>query len=56
MKYKVVLRAIPEFGNKSHIFVIAKKSWLGFYFDTNEYYFDMSSAEKKCEELNNNNI
>jgi len=31
MKYKVVKRKAAEFGKKAHVFVIAKKTWLGFY-------------------------
>ena len=54
LKYKVVLRTTSEFGNNGHIFVIAKKSWFGFYFDTDQYFFDMASAQKRCAELNNN--
>lgn len=52
MKYKVVKRMVGEFGRKSHIFVIAKKTWLGVYWDTNSYYFKEESAQKQCDDLN----
>lgn len=52
MKYKVVKRMAAEFGRKAHVFVIAKKTWLGFYWDTDDYYFKEETAQKRCDELN----
>ena len=52
MKYKVIKRMAAEFGNKAHVFVIAKKTCLGFYWDTDEYYFDEYSAQNRCNKLN----
>jgi hypothetical protein len=51
-KYRVVKRFASEFGLKAHVFVIEKRTWLGFYWDTDEYYFNKESAEKRCDELN----
>lgn len=52
MKYKVVTRKMSEFGNKARVFVISKKTWLGFYWDTNSYYLSKEKAQKRCDELN----
>jgi len=51
-KYKISERMVGQFGTKSSIFVISKKGWFGFYYDTHEYYFKKESAEKRCLELN----
>lgn len=52
MKYRIVKRIFPQYGNKCYVFVISKKTWLGFYIDTNEYYFWEDSAQRRCDYLN----
>lgn len=51
-QYKVVKRIAAQFGRQAYVFVIAKKTWLGFYWDTDEYYFTEESAQKRCNKLN----
>ena len=52
LKYKVVKRNAEEFGLKSHVFVIVKRTWIGSYWDTDEYYFKEKSANDRCMILN----
>lgn len=51
-KYRVIKRSASEFGNKAHCFVIQKKTWLGFYWDTNKYFLKEYEAENHCRKLN----
>lgn len=51
-KYRVVKRMAAEFGRKSHVFVIEKRTLMGFYWDTDKCYFNEESAQKRCDELN----
>lgn len=52
MKYRVETRNAAEFSGNRYAYVIAKKTWLGFYWDTDEYFFDYKSAQERCNELN----
>ena len=54
LKFKVTKRSASEFGAKAHCFVIARKTWLGFYWDTDSYFFTYESAQTFCDTLNNN--
>ena len=51
-KYRIVKRMASEFGRKAHVFVIEKRTWLGFYWDTDDYYFNEDNAQKQCNILN----
>jgi len=51
-KYRVIKRKCSEFGSKCLVFVIEKKTWIGFYWDTDEYYLSEPTAQQRCDELN----
>ena len=51
-RYKVKTRKASEFGNKHKVFVIAKRTWFGFYWDTESYFSDFDKAQKCVDELN----
>ncbi|MFW6246766.1 MAG: hypothetical protein ACOC22_01125 [bacterium] len=51
-KYKVVERPCAEFGAKCRVYVIAKLTWLGFYWDTDDYFHTEDGAELCCKVLN----
>lgn len=47
-KYRTIRRSILNF----NYFVIQKKTWFGFYIDTNRCYSNKYQAEKYCNTLN----
>lgn len=51
-KYRVIKRSVGEFGKKAHCFVIQKKTWFGFYWDTDDYFFNEVQANNYCRRLN----
>ena len=51
-RYKVVKRRGCEYITKSTVFVVARKTWFGFYLDTNDYYFLEIYAIRRCNALN----
>ena len=52
LKYRVVKNLSYEFGKKSKVFTIEKRTIFGVYWPMDGYYFDEEAAQTKCNELN----
>ena len=54
-KYIIVKRFCRQFGKHCIAYVIAKKTWFGFYWDTDDYFHKENTAQNYCNKLNNKN-
>ena len=55
-KYRVAKRIAEEFGRKSKVFVIEKRTWLGFYWPTMDYFTNERAAEEYKNRMNRRHI